>query len=56
MNPVYASVAEAIDQRSQAYISKHSDQSVQIGSILFDRDRKILVQSAIGTAIFQQMC
>ncbi|NEO27882.1 MAG: cobalt-precorrin-5B (C(1))-methyltransferase, partial [Kamptonema sp. SIO4C4] len=41
VNPVYASVAEAIDQRSQAYISKHSDQSVQIGSILFDRDRKI---------------
>ncbi|MDB9314901.1 cobalt-precorrin-5B (C(1))-methyltransferase CbiD [Spirulina sp. CS-785/01] len=56
VKPLYTSLADTIDQRSQAYIRKHSEHGIQIGSVLFDRNRDILVKSAIGTAIFEQMC
>lgn len=45
---VYAVVAERIDRRSQAYIQTHGGPSVQVGSVLFDRQRQIIHQSKIG--------
>ncbi len=45
---VYAIAAERIDRRSQAYIQTHGGPSVQVGSVLFDRQRRIICQSQIG--------
>lgn len=49
---IYASLAETIDRRSREYIRKHCDRDVGIGSILFDRDRKIIVKSQQATTLF----
>lgn len=53
---VYTAIAEQIDTRSQDYIKTHSDCTVQVGSILFDRNRRILVESKTGTSLFPQVC
>ncbi|MBE9125708.1 MULTISPECIES: cobalt-precorrin-5B (C(1))-methyltransferase CbiD [unclassified Coleofasciculus] len=53
---VYGAIAFAIDQRSQDYIRKHSEQSVQVGSVLFDRDRQIVTTSQIGATLLGQLC
>lgn len=53
---VYSSIAEQIDQRSQTYIRTHSEQLVEVGSILFDGDREIIVQSQRGASLFAQVC
>ncbi len=45
---VYEMVAERIDRRSRAYIQTHSGPPVQVGSVLFDRQRQIIVQSKLG--------
>ena len=53
---VYPAIAAQIDRRSQAYIKTHSDRTVAVGSILFDRDRQIIVRSQTGASIFSQVC
>jgi cobalt-precorrin-5B (C1)-methyltransferase len=45
---VYGAIAQTIDRRSQEYIRKHTEKDVQVGSVLFDRERSILVTSAIA--------
>ncbi|MEL6816765.1 MAG: cobalt-precorrin-5B (C(1))-methyltransferase CbiD [Cyanobacteria bacterium J06598_3] len=45
---VYSIVAERIDRRSRAYIQTHGGPSVQVGSVLFDRQRQIVIKSVIG--------
>jgi cobalt-precorrin-5B (C1)-methyltransferase len=42
---IYGAIAESIDRRSQAYIKKHTERSVLVGSILFDRQRNIIQHS-----------
>ena len=42
---VYHSFAVTIDRRAQDYIYNHSGETVSIGSILFDRQRQIIVTS-----------
>ena len=49
---IYSGIVETIDQRSQTYISKHTDMSVTVGSILFDRQQSIFVQSNHGKQMF----
>lgn len=56
VNPVYEAIASTIDARSQDYIRKHSEQDVRIGSVLFDRERKIIVKSETGAALLSQLC
>jgi cobalt-precorrin-5B (C1)-methyltransferase len=53
---VYSSIASTIDARSQDYIRRHSEQDVRVGSVLFDRDRQIIVCSETGTALLSQLC
>ncbi|PSO66520.1 MAG: cobalt-precorrin-5B (C(1))-methyltransferase [Cyanobacteria bacterium QH_9_48_43] len=55
-NGVYGVIAAAIDRRSQDYIRKYSEQFVRVGSVLFDRDRQIIVQSDNGTALLSDLC
>jgi cobalt-precorrin-5B (C1)-methyltransferase len=42
---VYDSIAQTIETRTEAYIYTHSEANVEIGVILFDRSRQILVQT-----------
>ncbi len=53
---VYGAIATTIDLRSQTYIRKHSDRKVEVGSVLFNRERKIIVKSFLGAAILKKMC
>ena len=53
---VYDQVAATIDRRARTYIQKHSNTQVEVGSILFDRQRQILVKSETGSAIFDRIC
>ncbi|PSB29937.1 cobalt-precorrin-5B (C(1))-methyltransferase CbiD [Stenomitos frigidus] len=52
---VYGEIAQAIDERSQAYIQTHSDRTVQVGTILFDRERQILTKSQTGIVLLEQV-
>ena len=53
---VYSAIAESIDRRSQAYIYKHSERNINLGSILFDRHRKIIKKSSSASSIFGKLC
>ena len=48
---IYQSIANSIDKRSQDYIRKHAEIDVQIGSVLFARDRSIIIISHQGKII-----
>lgn len=53
---VYEAIAQSIDQRSGDYIKIHSDRLVTVGSILFDRDRQIIVKSKTASTLLEQLC
>lgn len=53
---VYGAIAQSIDKRSHDYIRTHSEQLVTVGSVLFDRDRQIIVKSKTGTSLLYQVC
>ena len=53
---VYISIVETIDRRTRKYIRNHGDCDVCIGSVLFDRDRNIIVKSQNGTMLLSQLC
>lgn len=55
VSKIYQSIAETIDFRSQRYIYEHTAKSVEIGSVLFDRDRKILIHSQRGEKLIKQL-
>lgn len=52
---VYGAIAQHIDRRSATYIHAHSDRRVQVGSILFGRDRQIIHFSPSGSALLPQV-
>lgn len=56
VNQLYSAVTEAIDQRSQKYIFDHSEHRVTVGSILFDRDRQIIIKSKTAAILLTQLC
>ncbi|MEH2027447.1 cobalt-precorrin-5B (C(1))-methyltransferase CbiD [Nostoc sp.] len=59
VNQVYTAIAETIDVRSQEYIQSHSEKGTAVtvcGSILFDRDRKIIVKSKTAGLLMGKLC
>ncbi len=56
VSQVYGAIAHEIDRRSSEYIRKHCLNQVAVGSILFDRQRQIIVRSDLGAALFTQVC
>ncbi len=56
VNTVYSSLANTIDQRSQAYIQTHSTVEVTVGTVLFDRQRKIIIASKTGENLLKAVC
>lgn len=53
---VYGAIASKIDQRCQDYIFNHSQKQVQVGSMLFDRDRQIFLKSKVADRLLPQIC
>ncbi len=49
---VYEAIAQRIDRRATDYIRKQSEASVAVGSALFDRQRQMIVKSAISEQIW----
>ncbi|MCC5606769.1 cobalt-precorrin-5B (C(1))-methyltransferase CbiD [Nostoc sp. CHAB 5834] len=59
VNQVYSAIAETIDVRSQEYIQNHREISTGVaicGSILFERDRKIIVKSKTAGLLMGKLC
>jgi cobalt-precorrin-5B (C1)-methyltransferase len=59
VNQVYGAIAKSIDKRSQEYIKSHKAGAgvlPTIGSILFERDRKIIVKSKTACALMAKLC
>jgi cobalt-precorrin-5B (C1)-methyltransferase len=52
---VYRSIIAAVEGRSQHYIFTHSEQQVQVGCALFDRDRQIFAISEAGKALLERL-
>lgn len=52
---VYLSLAQAIEERSQNYIRKHSEQQVIVGSVMFDRQRNIIVSSPCAKMLLEKI-
>ncbi|WP_346289558.1 cobalt-precorrin-5B (C(1))-methyltransferase CbiD [Sphaerothrix gracilis] len=55
-NTVYGAIAQKIDQRAAAYIRKQANTQVAVGSILFDRNRQIIIKSDRGAQILAKIC
>ena len=53
---VYGAIAEAIDQRSQDYIRRHTERDVRVGCILFDRQRKVIKKSNLAQDLLPNLC
>jgi cobalt-precorrin-5B (C1)-methyltransferase len=50
---VYQALVERIDQRAAEYIQIHAERAVEVGTLMFDRDRQILVQSKNALALLE---
>jgi cobalt-precorrin-5B (C1)-methyltransferase len=53
---IYSAIAESIDRRSQAYIDKHTEHCTQVGSLLFDRERKTIQKSTYARSQLAKLC
>lgn len=48
---IYGAIAQRIDQRAADYVYALAQQRLQVGSLLFDRSRQVIVTSSQGTAL-----
>ena len=53
---IYEYLTDRIDTRSQTYIYSQSQQSVSVGSVLFDRSRQVIATSPTGATFLTQLC
>ncbi len=53
---LYNAIALTIDERSTDYIFKLTSRRVNVGSVLFDRDRTIIATSQIGHTLLSHLC
>jgi cobalt-precorrin-5B (C1)-methyltransferase len=53
---IYGYLTDRIDHRSQTYIYNQSQQLVNVGSVLFDRQRQVIATSPTGAAFLTQLC
>jgi len=50
-NRTYQFICDRIDRRSRTYIHTHTAKTVQVGSVLFDRQRQIIWKSKVGETL-----
>lgn len=57
-NQVYSAIAQEIDSRSTEYVKNNTDgvSVPTIGSVLFDRERKIIVRSKTACMLLAKLC
>jgi cobalt-precorrin-5B (C1)-methyltransferase len=48
-------IAQAIEQRSAAYLQRHGHAAPRVGAVLFDRQRRLCAQGALGSALLQTL-
>ena len=53
---VYQQLAQAIDSKCQDYIYKYTEQKLCVGSILFDRSRKVIKKSENALLLLSELC
>ncbi len=53
---VYREISSNIDQRCQEYIRKHTEQNLCVGSVLFDRQRKVIKKSDNALFLLSNLC
>ena len=53
---VYGEITQAIDRKSEAYIRKYTEQKLCVGSVLFDRQRRIINQSDNAILLLDKLC
>lgn len=56
VDAVYGHVLKSIEGRSQTYIHVHSQAQVQVGTLVFDRQRTVIQTSPQGRTILQRIC
>jgi cobalt-precorrin-5B (C1)-methyltransferase len=56
VNQIYGHLTERIDVRSQTYIYSQTQQQVNVGSVLFDRQRQVIRTSPTGAALLTELC
>ncbi len=56
VHQVYQAIATTIDRRTIAYVGKYSSQPLEIGSILFNRSRQIIIKSETGDTLLSKIC
>ncbi|TVQ44083.1 MAG: cobalt-precorrin-5B (C(1))-methyltransferase [Gloeocapsa sp. DLM2.Bin57] len=56
VDQVYEAIASSIDERSQAYIKKQSNNDqLKVGCLLFDRQRQVIISSTQGQKIISNL-
>jgi cobalt-precorrin-5B (C1)-methyltransferase len=53
---IYGDLTDRIDARSQTYIYSQTQQQVNVGSVLFDRQRQVIGTSPTGKAFLTELC
>ena len=53
---IYGDIALQIDLRSSDCIFTHTNRRIPVGSVMFGRDRQIIVKSEIGDTLLTQIC
>ena len=53
---IYGDIAQQIDLRSSDCIFTHTNRRIPVGSVMFGRDRQIIVKSDIGDTFLTQIC
>jgi cobalt-precorrin-5B (C1)-methyltransferase len=53
---IYGYLAMRIEERSQTYIYSQTQRQVNVGSLLFDRQRQTIAIGSIGSTLLSQLC
>lgn len=56
VDAVYQDLAEAIDRKCQNYICKYTERELNVGSLLFDRSRKVICKSKNAALLVGKLC
>ena len=56
VDTVYGEITLAIDRKSEAYIRKYTEKKLCVGSVLFDRQRRIINQSNNAILLLDKLC
>lgn len=51
---VYGAIAQRIDQRAAEYVYALSERRIKIGSLLFDRQRRVIITSSLGNTLLKE--